>query len=73
MKDLKLTNYITKLLLSLLMSFSLIYPLTTTLLFPYKHYEIAGISLIVLLVLSVITINKKVFKISLVCIFYSLL
>lgn len=51
MKDLKLTNYITKLLLSLLMSFSLIYPLTTTLLFPYKHYEIAGISLIVLLVL----------------------
>ncbi len=69
MKDLKLTNYITKLLLSLLMSFSLIYPLTTTLLFPYKHYEIAGISLIVLLVLSVITINKKVFKISLVCIF----
>ncbi len=47
MKDLKLTNYITKLLLSLLISFSLIYPLTTNITVSYKHYQIVAISLIV--------------------------
>ncbi|MDQ2085997.1 transglutaminase domain-containing protein [Herbivorax sp. ANBcel31] len=68
MKGVKLTDYFAKLILSLLASFSLIFPLTTTLLVPYKHYEIAGMSLIVLLVLSIIFIHPKVLKFSMICI-----
>ena len=72
MKYGRITDYFAKLVLAVLLSFSLIYPLTTTLAIPYKHYTIAGISLAVILILSIISINKKVFKFSLICIFSSL-
>ncbi|MDQ2085994.1 transglutaminase domain-containing protein [Herbivorax sp. ANBcel31] len=68
MKNIKFLDYFAKLALSMLMSFSLVFPLTTTLSFPFKPYEIAGMSLIVLLLLSVMFINTEIFKISIVSI-----
>lgn len=71
MKNIKITDYFAKLVLSVLLSFSLIYPLTTTLAIPYNHYEIAGMSLVVHLILSIMFINKKILKFALICILFS--
>jgi len=47
-----------------MMSFSLVYPLTTTLNFPYSSFYILGLVAIILLIYSVLFTNKSVSKIS---------
>ncbi|MFZ5986744.1 MAG: transglutaminase, partial [Bacillota bacterium] len=61
----KFTDFLAKLVLAVLMSFSLVYPLTTTLMFPYKAYEVFGLVSVILIVYSILFINKLVSRISL--------
>ncbi|HOV27026.1 MAG TPA: transglutaminase domain-containing protein [Pseudobacteroides sp.] len=63
-----LPNYLINFILTVFMSFSFIYALTTTLNLKYKPYIIILAISAVTLFYSVITINKKVLKISIVSI-----
>lgn len=63
-----LSNYLINFILTVFMSFSFIYALTTTLNLKYKPYIIILAISAVTLFYSVITINKKVLKISIVSI-----
>ncbi|TYQ18021.1 UNVERIFIED_CONTAM: Transglutaminase-like enzymes, putative cysteine proteases [Acetivibrio alkalicellulosi] len=73
MKGTKITDYFTKLILSTLMSFSLVFPLTTTLEFSYKYYEVAVLSLIILVLLSIMLITPKITKVASISIPFILL
>ncbi|MDP4181677.1 MAG: transglutaminase-like domain-containing protein [Bacillota bacterium] len=64
----KLTNFITNFILTVLMSFCFVYTLTTSMNFKYKPYILIPVIFLITLFFSAITINKKVFKISIITI-----
>ncbi|ODM25106.1 transglutaminase [Clostridium sp. Bc-iso-3] len=57
-------DYFAGFVLAVLMSFSLVYPLTTTLSFPYSYLHILGLVTIILFICSILFINRSVSKIS---------
>lgn len=68
----KYLDYFASLVLAALMSFSLVYPLTTTLNFSYSSSNILGLVTIILLIYSVLFVNKSVTKVSVLLIISSL-
>ncbi len=62
----KLLDFISKLFLMLLMSFSFVYPLTTTLSFKYSPLQVSVIILVLLVLMSVLLINRIMARITLI-------
>ena len=62
----KLIDFISKLLLMLLMSFSFVYPLTTTLSFKYTPLQVSGMILVTLVLLSVLLVNRTMIRITVI-------
>jgi len=60
----KILDYLAGFVLAALMSFSLVYPLTTTLGFPYSSFRILGLVIFILFIYSVLFANRNVSRIS---------
>ncbi len=60
----KICDYFLKMLIATIMSFSLVYPLVTTLRFTYSPLRVGGIVLLVLFTCSVLFLNKTAVKVS---------
>lgn len=60
----KLIDFISKLLLMLMMGFSFVYPITTTLSFDYKPLQVLWIILATLLLLSLLLVNRIMTRIT---------
>lgn len=64
MRSKRFIDFLTKIILAGFMSFSLVYPMTTTLLFPYSALSIMGYVFIALMIYSVMFINRLSAKVS---------
>lgn len=64
MRSKRFIDFLTKIILAGFMSFSLVYPMTTTLLFPHSALSIMGYIFIALMIYSVMFINRLSARIS---------